>query len=276
MFRVLVLLSPLLVLPAPGVGQDPPTATCQARPGAPRLDHVVVVVRDLDSARARLTRLGFRYKAGRRHANNLRNFHVKFLDGTALEVMTVTGAPLDRAAEDYADLLAAGEGGAYVALRSSQLDSIAAAAERAGLAGRPSAIGSWRFLSFEPYSDAGGVFFGDGWSGVPDPDSMVRHPNRAESLRQAWVEGGPALEAMLRDVGAAPCDSVLLPDGRSGLSWALGTGSLVVVPIRSNPPRPRPVGALLGTRSRAFRPPAPSLGLPEFWVVFQARDARRH
>lgn len=227
----------------------------------------------LDSARTQLGRLGFRLKAGRLHPNNLLNLHVKFLDGSAIEVMTLAGRPTDLAAEDYADLLATGEGGAYVALRTASLERVAAAGERAGLPARPSASGTWQFVSFAPYSEAGGVFFGTGWQGSADPDSIARHPNQAESLRQAWVEGGPSLEALLKDLGAAPCDSVILPDGRAGREWALASGSVVVIPVRSVPPRPRPVGVLLGTRSRGGRPPAPALVFPEFWIVFDTGRA---
>ena len=272
-WRPAQLLCLLIASPATSLAQGDTTAACSPSQRAPHLDHVIVVVQNLDSARAHLGRLGFRIKAGRAHPNHLLNFHVKFLDGTELEVMSLTGEPLDQNAEDYADLLAAGEGGAYVALRAANLDSVAAAGDRAGLSSRRSASGTWRFLSFAPYSDASGVFFGSGWRAPADPDSIVQHRNRAQSLRQAWVEGGPALEALLLDVGAAPCDSVMLPDGRKGIEWMLASGSLVVVPTHSEPPRPRPVGVLLTTRSRSFRPPAPGMPLPEFWIVFQAVGA---
>ena len=46
-------------------------AACVAVPGAPRLDHVVVVVRNLDSAAARFRPLGFRFKLGRLHPDSL-------------------------------------------------------------------------------------------------------------------------------------------------------------------------------------------------------------
>ncbi len=262
-----------LAWPATSLAQSDTASACRPGRRAPHLDHVIAVVRSLDSARVQLRRLGFRIKPGRAHPNHLLNFHVKFLDGTALEIMSLEGEPLDQNAEDYADLLAAGEGGAYVALRADNLDSIAAAGDRAGLSSRRSSGGAWRFLSFAPYSDASGVFFGSGWRGSADPESIVQHSNRAQSLRQAWVEGGPALEALLADAGAAPCDSVTLPDGRRGIEWMLATGSLVVVPTRSEPPRPRPVGVLLTTRSRSVRPPAPGMPLPQFWIVFQALGA---
>lgn len=259
----------LLATPTRGAGQAAADTACTPRAGAPHLDHVVIVVKQLDSARAQLGRLGFRFKAGRLHPNNLRNLHVKFPDGRELEIMSLAGEPRDRFAQDYADLLSTGEGGAYVALRIASLDSVAAAGSRAGLETHTSVSGPWRFTGFAPYSDAGGVFFGTGWRAPVDPDSIFRHANRAESMRQAWVEGGPALEALLLELGAAPCDSVLLPDGRAGAKWILASGSLVVVPIRSMPPRPRPVGVLLGTRTRSVRPPAPSLALPQFWIVFE-------
>ena len=55
----------------------------------PRLDHVVMVVAELDSAEARLAPLGFRIKPGRLHPDNLLNAHVKFADGTELELRRV-------------------------------------------------------------------------------------------------------------------------------------------------------------------------------------------
>lgn len=80
-----------------------------------RLDHVVLVVSNLEQAQAELIPLGFRFKPGRRHANNLLNRHIRFRDSTELELMTLTGPPLDASARDYARLLRKGPGGAYVA-----------------------------------------------------------------------------------------------------------------------------------------------------------------
>jgi catechol 2,3-dioxygenase-like lactoylglutathione lyase family enzyme len=94
-----------------------PTQECTGAAGAPALDHVVLVVRDLDRAAAPFQKHGFRLKEGRLHANNLLNRHIKFRDGSSLELMTVRGSPGDAMARDYADLAASGEGGVYVALK---------------------------------------------------------------------------------------------------------------------------------------------------------------
>jgi hypothetical protein len=91
-------------------------AGCVGGPAAPALDHVVIVVRDIEAASAGFAREGFRLKHGRLHANNLLNRHIKFRDGTGIELMTVVGEPGDAMAGRYVQLLRDGEGGVYVAL----------------------------------------------------------------------------------------------------------------------------------------------------------------
>jgi hypothetical protein len=55
------------------------------------------------------------------HPDGLLNRHIKFRDGTEVELMTVSGAPRSRMARDYASLLAAGEGGVYAALWTNDM-----------------------------------------------------------------------------------------------------------------------------------------------------------
>lgn len=224
------------------VGANP---ALHAQAGA-RLDHVIVIVHDLDSAAAPYAALGFRFKAGRLHANNLLNRHIKFRDGTEIELMSLAGPPGDSMAIRYAALLERGAGGAYVALKAENLDSIAAAAERLGLATRLTAAGPWRFLGFPGGSDASGVFFASGDAPVSDPDSIFAHANGAVSLAEAWVEGGPRLASLLAAAGGAPSGRVGLPDGRCGTRWRLARGSVVIVPRTAPDGWPRPVGVVLG------------------------------
>jgi hypothetical protein len=102
--------------------------------GVPRLDHAIVVVRNLDSAAPRFEDLGFRFKLGRLHPDSLLNRHIKFRDRTELELMTPAGAPTDRIASEYAALLATGEKGVYAALWVDDMGAVKAAARRLGLA----------------------------------------------------------------------------------------------------------------------------------------------
>jgi hypothetical protein len=141
-------------------------------------------------------------------------------------------------ASTYAALLAAGPGGAYVALSGTDLEAVAGAATR----------------------------LGPGWGAAADPDSILNHRNGVHSLHQAWVEGGQRLESLLQTLGAVPCGSVQIPDGRQGREWGLAAGSLVVLRPRSTGTQSRPVGVVLATSSQAV--PAPVEAMPGLWIAF--------
>lgn len=250
----------LLAVALPGAAQE----VCAAGAGVPALDHVILVVRDLDGAGAAFAERGFRLKPGRLHANNLLNRHIKFRDGTEIELMTVRGRAGDAMAQDYADLLEAGEGGVYVALRVQDIAAAQREAEGLRLEARRSASGSWRFLSFPPASPAAAVFFSAGAGAVQDPDSVLSHDPDVAGLAEAWVEGGAALRELLTRLGATRCGDARSPDGRPGERWALGRGTLVVVPARG-PARPRVLGVVLRSRARRDIVRYPYGG---FWVRY--------
>src|SRR5580692_8943157 len=52
------------------------------------VDHIPLVVSDLDGAEADFRAMGFSIKPGRPHADGIRNAHVKFPDGTEIELIT--------------------------------------------------------------------------------------------------------------------------------------------------------------------------------------------
>lgn len=59
-----------------------------------RIDHIPLVVHDLEDVAAAYRRLGFTFKPGRVHADGIRNVHVKFANGTGIELITAV-APTD-------------------------------------------------------------------------------------------------------------------------------------------------------------------------------------
>ena len=73
-----------------------------------RLDHVPLVVQDLDAAVTDYRALGFAIKPGRPHANGLRNAHVKFRNGAGIELITAPAAR-DTLSAHYTALLAQGD-----------------------------------------------------------------------------------------------------------------------------------------------------------------------
>lgn len=261
-----MLTSPLaLVLPAAALlqaaGGQP---SCTAAGAAPALDHVVLVVRDLDVAGAGFARHGFRLKQGRLHPNNLLNRHIKFRDGTSIELMTVAGEPGDGMAREYAGLLAAGEGGVYAAFTVSDITGPERAARSLRLDAKRSGSGGWRFLSFPPSSPAAAVFFGAGSFVVQDPDSLVAHEPDVAGLAEVWLEAGPQLGALLERLGARRCGDARAADGVRGERWALSRGSVVIVPARA-PARPRVLGVVLRRRA-----PGDSTVRPHeaFWIRY--------
>lgn len=249
----------IVVMPATrGSTQE---AGCIAPGALVRLDHAIVVVHNLDSATRRFAALGFRLKQGRLHADSLLNRHIKFRDGSEIELMSLAGRPTSRMAREYRRLLRLGEGGVYAALWT---DSIRAVRDRASRIGVPrvSRLGAWQFLSLPGVPATAAVFVGAGGYPANDPDSVRDHENGAHGLAGAWVEGGEALERLLAALGAATCGSVLLPDGRTGTRWALARGSLVVV--RSDGHR------LLGVELAGDPTTAPQVWqpVPGFWLQF--------
>lgn len=241
-------------------------SACTAPATAPRLDHVVIAVRDLAAAAARFAALGYRLKPGRLHPDNLLSEHIKFVDGSELELMTLAGPPGDRMAEEYAALIAAGDGGAYVALRTSDLEAVDAAARRLDLTPRRSTAGSWEFLSFPARSDAGAVFFVSGGERLHDPDSLVQQADGASGVREAWLEAGPGLARLLAMVGARDCGPASGPGGRRGDRHALNSSYLTLVPRSDSSALPRVLGVRLETVDTGGPRGQVRFALPTFWI----------
>lgn len=140
-----------------------------AGPGVPRLDHAIIVVRNLDSAATRFAALGFRFKLGRLHQDSLLNRHIKFRDRTELELMTIAGTPTDRMAREYAALLATGEKGVYAALWVDDMGTVKTAAKALGLPTRSTVLEPWEFVSLPTTPGATAIFFGTARMHEPIP-----------------------------------------------------------------------------------------------------------
>jgi hypothetical protein len=238
---------------------------CQAAATAPALDHAIVVVNNLDAGADAFRTLGFRIKAGRPHANGLLNRHIKFRDGTEVELMTVRGAPRDEMARDYARLMRAGDGGVYLALSVPDLNRVERHAMQLNARARASSSGPWRFVSFPDSSELAAVFFTSGGGTIVDADSIFRHQPPVDRFAEAWVEGGSELTDLLRRLGAADCGTARGPDGRAGQRLALRRGNIVVVE-RQGAQRPRVLGVVLDTPASTQAIVRP---IATFWIQYQ-------
>jgi len=253
---------------APALAAAQSAPACASKPDAPRLDHAVLIVRDLDAASARFASLGFRLKNGRLHDDSLLNRHIKFRDGTGLELMSLAGTPGNAMARNYARRLEAGEGGATAALRFDDLDRLGAAAHESSLAGQSTRLGGWQFFSVAESPGGGALFFLRGGVPVADADSLIAHAAGSSRLAGAWIEAGPKVEQLLHAIGATRCGEVRLPDGRVGARWMLAAGSLVIVRPRGDA-RSRLIGVELDGPVTNGRRVTQVLELyPGFWLTF--------
>lgn len=87
-----------------------------------RIDHINIVVDDLSKSKKLFELLGFSIKPGRVHKNSIDNLHMKFKDGTEIELITAS-KPLDNLSEEYLELLKKGSDGAFFALQTDNLIS---------------------------------------------------------------------------------------------------------------------------------------------------------
>ena len=124
------------------------------------LDHVVLAVNDLEATAARFRSFGFALKHGRPHTNGIRNEHVKFRDGTELELLTAPEAR-DDLTRRYRRHLAAGDGPAFLALM---------------VRGAPAPAGKPSY-----------IFFGGRNQSPTDLPEHFAHANTAESLVAVWL-----------------------------------------------------------------------------------------
>ena len=135
-----------------------------AKPAVVGLDHIPIAVNDLDRAAERYHALGFSLKPGRPHDNGITNQHVKFPDGTELELITAPQAR-DALTATYRRHLAAGDGPAFLAFYAPERDRV-----------------PQRLAAPLEY-----VFFGPRNASPTDRPEHFAHANTGESFIEVWL-----------------------------------------------------------------------------------------
>jgi hypothetical protein len=205
------------LIAAGGLGAEP-------QPTVVGIDHVIVAVRDLEGTAERYRQLGFALKPGRLHDDSIRNQHVKFPNGSEIELITAS-EPRDELARDYLKHLAQGDGPAYLVLYAPSPERLEAAMTAAGQPYHRS------YLLSPKGEGLGYLFFGQRNAVPSDRPEHFAHANGAETLAAVWLAGEgfakeTALLAALGVAGAAPArlslpgagtadiQSIPLPEGR--------------------------------------------------------------
>lgn len=95
-------------------------AICQSQI---KIDHIPIVVKNLENAEKQFVNTGFAIKAGYLHKNGILNSHIKFSDKTSLEIISLVHNK-DEISNSYADFLKQKEGGTYLALKTENVKAL--------------------------------------------------------------------------------------------------------------------------------------------------------
>ncbi|WP_161964343.1 VOC family protein [Chitinophaga flava] len=193
------------------------------------LDHVPVAVKNLDSAASRYRALGFALKPGRLHDNGIRNLHVKFKDGTELELITAA-EPRDALTREYRQHLAAGEGPAFLALYTPEIPALINLLKRLQ---QPFEVEDG-FPAVPAGNPLHYLFFGRRNQSPTDQPAHFAHENSAESLIGVWIATNDSLPLrnLLQEGGALiRKEQVGVPQRQSATVAYLKEGTVVLLPV---------------------------------------------
>ncbi|HXE06553.1 MAG TPA: VOC family protein [Acidobacteriaceae bacterium] len=195
------------------------------------INHTPIVVRDLEKAQADFRAMGFTIKPGHLHSDGIRNAHVKFADGSELELITAAAA-VDELTAEYRDKIAHGDGPVYYGLYSPDP---AALLRRLHAEGMPLKENEG-LLTFPMGNPLHAIFFGPLGPARDDRPEYFVHRNTAQRLSGFWVRDRPELRALFRNldvplIGSRACgplgDRVIrakLPKGDVYLVAQMGPG----------------------------------------------------
>ncbi|HET7904093.1 MAG TPA: VOC family protein, partial [Candidatus Eisenbacteria bacterium] len=167
------------------------------------LDHVNVVVADLDRAGEDWRRLGFAPSPGIRTADGLVNLHIGFPDGSEVELIRERSSR-DSLAADYVRLASEGSGGAYAALRVRNLVAVRDRFARAGFPAEFQASGPTPWMMFAADHPCRPLWFFEASAPGGAGSQWGRHAIGATRLLAVWIARerlDDTLRVMLQIVG---------------------------------------------------------------------------
>ena len=202
------------------------------------IDHIPLAVTSLELAAEDYSKLGFALKPGRLHDNGIRNAHVKFPDGSGVELITA-GKANDALSAHYIELLGRGEGPAYLGLHARNTDQLLSALT-AGAISYSQEDGSVEpsdpRLSF--------IFFVRDNRSSTDRPANFAHVNSAIAMSAVWIatNNSSAVAGLLTALGAVSSkETVFVPKPTTATVFTVENGRVVVLPEAYQLIKGRPV-----------------------------------
>jgi beta-lactamase class D len=207
------------------------------------LDHIPLAVRDLAAATDTYRRLGFSLKPGRPHENGIINAHVKFPDGSGVELITAPKA-VDDLTRKYRTLLESGEGPVFFSLHVRERDALTAALTRAGIQHE---AGSVTGVLRPATPGLSSVFFVQDNRSPTDRPEHFAHPNGAIALARVWwaPEDPQPMRRLLEALGGvATTAAVSAPARVEATVFRVENGEVVILPASHQVMRDRPIAGV--------------------------------
>jgi beta-lactamase class D/catechol 2,3-dioxygenase-like lactoylglutathione lyase family enzyme len=220
-----------------------PTSSSSSSAPIVGLDHIPLVVRDLAAATETYRRLGFSLKPGRPHENGITNAHVKFPDGSGVELITAP-AGVDELTRKYRMLMEAGEGPVFFSLHVRQDGALTAALDRAGI---QHAEGSIPGLTRLVNPGLASLFFVQDNRSPTDRPEHFAHPNGAVALARVWWASADPLpmRRLLEALGGVTTTAAVAAPARvEGTVVRVENGEVVIVPASNQVMPDRPIAGV--------------------------------
>jgi catechol 2,3-dioxygenase-like lactoylglutathione lyase family enzyme len=192
------------------------------------LDHIPIAVGDLTRAADDYRALGFALKPGRPHDDGIQNQHVKFADGTELELITAPEAR-DALTATYRRHLVRGDGPVFMALFAPDM---ALADERLSALRVPHARNGGG-IDFPAEAALDYLFLAGRNQSPTDLPEHFAHANTAESLIRIWLAGDNLSRErqLLRGLGATLTEGNLrVPERVRATLARLREGDVLLLP----------------------------------------------
>ncbi len=190
-----------------------------------KIDHTPIVVKNHDSTIQRFRNMGFAIKPGYVHDNGVFNSHIKFMNLTGIEVISI-GIPSDAIAKSYADFLSDGEGGTYLALTTDSLEAILSLLNKSDLDYQLLNSELFTYVIFEKTSGLEHVFLIEYKNPVRISSKYLNHVIETDGISAVWLEGNEDTARFFRVVG---CEELQSVDADEVTTFRLANGKVSII-----------------------------------------------
>jgi catechol 2,3-dioxygenase-like lactoylglutathione lyase family enzyme len=191
------------------------------------IDHMPLAVKDVERAADQYRRLGFAIKPGRHHDNSIRTALVKFPDGSGIELITAS-KDVDPLAASYVQLLAQGEGPAFLGFHARDFDRFLGVFAASGI--RHSGAEEMH-APLDPRMSF--IFFVQDNRSKTDRPAHFAHPNTAVAMSAVWIATGDAapFRQLLTALGAVESEeTVFIPKRVKAAVFSVENGKVILLP----------------------------------------------